>query len=195
MDDQQIRDSCKNKSYYALSTARIFTLRMQKLDRLLKFNTCLGILVPSLLGGIFATYGNVEVVKIFVSITGILGLVQIVLSVLSLVYTWEENKAYYLESSKVNRRIYEAYKNAMLLCGEELIKSHSEVMELDAKQNDSDDKFPFSNKEEQKGNRYAYYVMRECCEICEAGITEYKLPKLKKGEIRCANCGTTKSTI
>lgn len=164
-----------------LSTYYIFTRKRSLLIRLLRFNTCLGIIVPALVGGILLSFGDNRFNYL---VAGVLGIVQIFLSVLTVVYQWDNRVNEYLDSIKACRKLYEDANNLYLIVSdpEEFTTQLNKIKIEDRVQSDKDEQYVFSEWENRRGNRYSYYIMNERCSGCN------QIPKsLKSSE--CGVCG------
>jgi mobilome CxxCx(11)CxxC protein len=176
MERNVILRSCFDKALYALATARVFSIRASEKDAWLKANTCLGILLPSFVGGIVLTYGkDVEKLDKVIWIVGALGIIQLILSIIAVVFAWEESKNYYIESSISNRNLFESFQDLVKLApqSDETLKiEYDKLVMRESLRNDLDDKYPFTLKEERKGMRYALrYFQRHCATCNEVPIT------------------------
>lgn len=159
-----------DKALYAFATARVFSLRATSKDAWLKANTCLGILLPSFVGGIVLTYGkDVNKLDVVIWIVGVLGIMQLILSIIAVVFAWEESKNYYIESSISNRNLFEAFQDLAKfppVTDEKLKEEYDKLVIRESLRNDLDDKYPFSLVEERKGMRYALKYFQRPCATC-----------------------------
>lgn len=181
-----IRTSCFDKALYALATSRVYSWRASSKENWLKFNTCLGILIPSLVGGIVLTYGKeAQNLDLIIWVVGLLGLAQLVISIISVVCAWEESKNYYIESSISNRNLFESFEHLAKFppTSDDEFKDEFDKMVLrEAWRNDLDDKYPFDEKEERKGMRYSLRYFRRACATCNIIP-----PNMKTSD--CDTCG------
>lgn len=186
MHRNEILSECWDKALYALATARVFSLRAQQKDIWLKINTCLGILLPSFVGGVVLTYGEAaKNLPLIIFIAGLLGILQLMLSVISVALAWQESKNYYIESSISNRNLYESFKNIAQFPSndDKILKEDYDKLEVQERlRNDFDDKYPFSLKEERKGMRYALRHFKRECASCKTVPTSMKASN-------CDTCG------
>ncbi len=186
MQRDDICKSCFDKALYALATARVFTLRATSKDNWLKVNTCLGILLPSFVGGVVLTYGkDAQKLDLVIWIVGLLGLLQLILSIIVVVFAWEESKNYYIESSISNRNLFEAFQNLAKFPPDldiVLKEEYDKLITKESFRNDLDDKYPFKLKEERKGMRYALRYFQRSCATCNIVPTTMK-------PSNCDTCG------
>lgn len=186
MNRTEILQSCFNKALYALSTSRVYSLKATTKDIWLKINTCLGILLPSFVGGVVLTYGkDVYQLNTIIWIIGLLGLFQLALSIIAVVFTWEESKNYYIESSISNRNLFESFENLAKIppsSDNTLQENYDKLIIRESLRNDLDDKYPFSLKEERKGMRYGLRHFQRPCATCNV------IPQSMK-PTNCDTCG------
>lgn len=136
------------------------------MEKWIRFNTTLGVMVPILIGSIVLTYGTGNLTIIAIWIAGPLGLFQVVLSVLSLTYNWEERRSSYLESTLGNRKLFEGYTLLTEKNGD-ITGEYIELLNLDSQQNNQDDKYPFDDHETRIAHRAGLRQVRLKCLECD----------------------------
>ena len=101
-----LRQECWNRAIHAYGTASIFKERAARCQGKLRKLTFLGIAVPVVVGGIVLSFGtNGSYLPFLITVAGLLGIVQLVMSLWSLVAKWDSIFAYSLESATDNRRL------------------------------------------------------------------------------------------
>lgn len=92
-------------------TGKMFLDRANKYRRWLNCLTYLGIAVPALVGGIALTYGiNSDYLPLAVTTAGGVGLVQLLVSIASIVDSWPDRLEYSNESGAENLSLAEEFK-------------------------------------------------------------------------------------
>lgn len=100
--DRICRD-CWNRALYAYGTGQIFLKRSRRYTKLLQALAFFGIVVPLLIGGIVLGFGTkASYLDTLIPIAAFAGVVQLVFSALSIVYSWADNLQYALESAAEN---------------------------------------------------------------------------------------------
>jgi mobilome CxxCx(11)CxxC protein len=106
-----LRSECWKQAVYAYSGVAIFEHRANLLRRRLRTLTFLGIAVPGIAGFAYLTYGDNWFAKFLVGVAGILGLLQLIGSIWSLVFHWDDDFAYALESMSVNQSLFDRFSS------------------------------------------------------------------------------------
>jgi mobilome CxxCx(11)CxxC protein len=162
-----LRQDCWRYAMQAFGTAYIFQQRAHKVRKLLRITTFLGIAIPVIIGGIITSFSAMSgYLPYFITLAGILGIVQLVMSIWSLVAGWDNELAYALESLADNYHLSSEF--------EQLAKSPPPDLELRfeviRKQNqfreDADNKQDISDKEKRKGMRAALRQFQRPCLYC-----------------------------
>lgn len=167
---QTIQQDCWDNSLHCIGTSYIFSLRAKSSKTTIRFMTVLGLIVPLMLGGTAAAYGqNSAILGFAISITAPVTIFQVVLFGISLVYKWDDKFSYSLESQTDNRVISEDFQNLAKNTASSLQQMQSDYNVIKAKEQgrtNQDDKYSFSKKENSKGMRYALWIMKRQCATC-----------------------------
>ncbi len=171
MKSEELRIECWNRALNARGTSYIFSIRADKYKRLIRLITVLGIIVPILLGGVVATYGAKSNVLIWtIVIAAPISVIQLLLSGVSLVYKWDDQLAYSLESQTDNRQLSEEYEALAKFPPPDLnvFKSDFQILKTkEAARTNQDDKVRFSDKENRRGMRYGLMIFKRECLGCK----------------------------
>jgi mobilome CxxCx(11)CxxC protein len=99
----RVCSDCWNRAIYAYGTGQVFLKRSRKYTRLLQALSFFGIVVPLLIGGVVLGFGTEgSYLKTFIVIAALAGIVQLVLSAWSIVFSWADGLQYSLESASEN---------------------------------------------------------------------------------------------
>jgi mobilome CxxCx(11)CxxC protein len=94
---------CWNRGIHAYGTGQIFLRRSRRYTRLLQALSFFGIVVPLLIGGVVLAFGtDPSYLKTLITVAAATGIVQLLLSAWSIVYSWADNLQYSLESAADN---------------------------------------------------------------------------------------------
>lgn len=171
-----LRVECWNNALHQYGYSFIYSERARHKKKLIKAINFLGIIVPVCVGGIVTTYNlSGNILDIVIVIAGTLSFIQLLLSVLSLNYGWDDLYSYYLESSHDNSILSDDYeklfKNYPADYSEECLDQlKSEKNKVDLKHSirtTQDNKYPLTEPEKRKGMRYALRKFRRECAGCE----------------------------
>ena len=166
----KLRQDLFNKALHSYGTGFIRSESSKRIQKSSTILTFLGILVPILVGGIVTTYGTESnILKYAIIIAAPISLVQLVLSVWSIVNRWNEKQAYYLESQIENYSFASKYETLAKFPPEayEELKKESEKIDLLKHGRDiQDSKEELSEKQKRKGMRYALRKYKRICAGC-----------------------------
>ena len=113
MATNEQRQDCWDKAVHAFGTAYIFEQRSNKARKKLRWLSFLGIAVPVLVGGIVVAFFGVDQLKPYLSwlivLAGLLGTIQLVITIWSLIAKWEDEAIYGSESNVGNYEISKLY--------------------------------------------------------------------------------------
>ncbi|MFK5922527.1 MAG: hypothetical protein QM496_10140 [Verrucomicrobiota bacterium] len=166
----EYRRRCSDNAFRAFGTAYIFERRTRKQRWCLRALAFLGIAVPAALGAIIATIGAESAyVGLTITIAGILGIIQLILSIWSLVSKWEDNFAYYLESKSANYRLAEDLHRLATTTTLERPAYEVELRAADTEGDmraNLDEKLDITDKEKALGMRAALRKFQRKCATC-----------------------------
>jgi mobilome CxxCx(11)CxxC protein len=153
-------------------TAYIFEKRARPIRLATRLIVFAGIAGPVLIGAVVSTYGGTSAVaKISLAAVSVVGIVQLVLSVWSLVATWDTSLSYYIESKCDNYRLAGEFdrllKNTTLSQAE--FASQLAVLRLQKEHRSSLDlRYDASDKEKRMGMRAGLWKFQRACVSCKA---------------------------
>lgn len=167
--DVQLKD-CWDRAIFAYGTAELFAFRVRRYRTRLNAISGLGIAVPLLLGGAVMTYGTTTPYLAQAAlIAGSIGLVQLLLSALSVVYSWPASLEYALDSSIDNKAISEKFKQLGSLANSLPVDFDAQYRELVAADNarrSQDGKAGVNDGELRRGHRAALRQFQKKCSGC-----------------------------
>lgn len=170
-EKEKFRSSCWDEAVHCFGTAQIFGDRAAWYRRWLRLLTLLGITVPVVVGGVVLSFGvGNKSMPYILGTAGVLGLVQLVGSVLSLVYKWDDELAYSTEAAADNGRLADTFGNLAEhppnKQGE--LKARYDILRTESRiRSEQDGKRIVSGEEKRKGMRAALRQYRRVCVQCE----------------------------
>lgn len=167
---EEIRKEAWNKALHAYGTYKIYSDKAEWNKKKLSFLTFLGIVVPLVVGAVAMGYGSKSgsLEKAIYLLTP-LAIVQLVMSSLALVYRWDDNKSYYLESLTSNRELSHEFEKLAKFPPENAAQmqyAYDSLCSRESFRNAQDDKYPFTKKEDRKGMRYGLIQFQRTCAGC-----------------------------
>jgi len=168
--NDDLKKICLDNALYAFGTAYIFEKRASKYKRIFNILTFLGIVVPASFGGLVLSFGtDFRFKEIIILIISILGLLQLVLSIWSLVAKWDDSLAYAQESLSANYRLSANFKELAENPPDNLkdfeISYRFLKVENDSR-NDRDNQQLVSGKEKRMGMRAGLRQFKRVCAVC-----------------------------
>src|SRR6266404_5452141 len=151
---------CRERCTFAFATATIFQKRARRYSKYLRRLTFLGLALPLAIGGVVGAdlLKKKDVLAAFIWIAGIVGVVQLVVSLWSVVARWPENLEASLAASSENSRLTEEFDalakqviNPPLQFGND----YSKLITQDNTQRLADEKQLISDRERMYGHRAA----------------------------------------
>ncbi len=174
---------CWNRALDCFGTGKIFRDRAKKLRAKLDAISDLGIAVPALVGGVVLSYGtDGSHLSLLISAAAGLGLVQLMLSIASVVKSWPSELEYANESSSANFELSEHFSRLGRMAQDppaELSAMVSELRTLDTSRRQQDEKRSVSDVELRKGHRHGLkYFQRKCaqCQLVPASLKSTTCP-------------------
>ncbi len=166
-----LRQDCWNQALHAFGTAYIFERRAKKIGSKLKILTFLGIAVPLSVGALVLSWGaDSKAIPYITFLAGILGFVQLILSVWAIVAKWQDNYTYSQESTSSNYRLANKYE---LLAKYQSDDEKEQRINFDllatesSARDDLDIKQGISEKEKRRGMRAALRKYKRECANCK----------------------------
>jgi mobilome CxxCx(11)CxxC protein len=183
MSPDMIIKDCRGKEFYAFGTHRIFDQRARKLQLYRTWITFLGIITPLFVGGVVLSFGTEsKVLPWVITVVGIIGLVQLVLSAFSIVSRWDEKYEYALDSSRGNTDLYNRFKFLADNAPADLEVQYKDAIRENEAREFKDLGQGITEKEKRFANREALKYYRKPCSICSITPTNSKPSK-------CDGCG------
>jgi mobilome CxxCx(11)CxxC protein len=106
-----LRQDCWDHALHSFAAAAIFERRIRSLSRRLRFLTFLGIVVPALFGALVLGFGlTPDALKWSAAAAAIVGSIQLVASIWSLVVGWDQRLAEASQGMDANSRLCQAYR-------------------------------------------------------------------------------------
>lgn len=166
-DALALRNDCWGRAIETFGTAYIFQDRIRTPRRNLRVITFLGIAIPALVGGIILSFGtDPTMLKPLLWAAGILGTVQLALSVWALVARWDDEVAYGFESSADNFRLSSQYER-LGKTGPADIALRFEVLEAaNQARINSDVRVNLTDRQKRMGLRAGLRQFRRECVSC-----------------------------
>lgn len=161
----ELRAHCRKKAFFAFGTSQIFQRRAQRLLRLRNWITYLGIVVPILVGAIALSFGTAYMKYVLVP-AGVVGIVQLALSVWSLVARWDERHMYAVSAARAQTRLFNAWDALAARPPADLRARVDDVDEEDQRQEQFDLTQHIDDKEKRYAMRAALYQFGNNCERC-----------------------------
>jgi mobilome CxxCx(11)CxxC protein len=108
---EAIQRESSEEALHCFGTAHVFEVRANLLRQRIRLLTFLGIVVPATVGLAYMSFGASSWLTTPLVVLGSLLLIlQLIGSIWSLVYRWDDSFAYSLESMSANRSFYERFK-------------------------------------------------------------------------------------
>jgi mobilome CxxCx(11)CxxC protein len=181
----QIRQRCWDGALEAFGTGYIFEKRANRLRYQLRILTFLGIVAPLMAGAVVLAFGKGALFPAILIPAGILGIVQVVGSLWSLVARWDDAYGYSVESMNANYRLSNHYQKLAENPPDSLPELQVQFGLLDREdefRGAEDYKQAISEKEKRKGMRAALRKFRRECASCN------RVPESMK-PTDCPTCG------
>lgn len=177
---------CANEALKSHGTAYIFEKRAAKIRLKIMVLSFLGIAGPASVGAIISTYSlDDDTTKIVLFVAGTIAIVQLLLSVWSLVSGWNDKLAYYLESKSSNYNLSSQYQklshNSSI--SKQGFNSELKILDREAELRAAlDNNHDISDKEKRMGMRYGLRKYQRPCAGCNKVPTDMK-------STSCGVCG------
>lgn len=186
MDKNTLLTEARRWSLFSLGTKHIFDRRIRKYGRYIALLTVLGLITPLLLGGLVLGFDlEPTTIKVIQIAAGILSLGQVAISAWAIVYKWSDNLAYSQEASHAHYLLHTEYNKILQShsATESELQRRLDLAEKERVSRDQQDlKIPPSETDIRRGYRYALYMCKYPCEICNQ-IPKSMIPS------NCETCG------
>jgi len=181
-----IEEFCKksrDKEFYAYGTTRIFERRAVKLKSLRTWITFLGIVTPVIVGGTVLSFGSdAKVLPYFLTVAGVVGLIQLILSTWSIVARWDESYEYAIESARENTELFNLFKKLADNKPTDIQNKFEDAINKYEEREFKDIGQSLSDKEKRFATREALRYYQKPCHICK------RTPQTIKPS-KCDGCG------
>ena len=172
------RRQCNDAALMCYGTAYIFENRAKSIRRKIHFLSFLGIAVPASVGAIVGSFTlKPEIFSIILFFAAILGLIQLIFSIWSLVAEWNNRLSYYLESKSSNYRLadlYEKLANITTLSDQDF-STKLGVLDVESQlRADLDNRHDVTDKEKRIGMRAGLRKYQRGCVGCGKIPTDMK---------------------
>jgi len=162
---------CWDRALYAFGTAEVFLRRSHQYTRRLQALSFFGLVVPLLIGGIVLGFGTSgSYLPGLIGLAAAAGVVQLVFSALSIVYSWPDNLQYALESAAENFDLSVKFKELGQQCQappDDLPISHAALKARDDARRMADAKRNVTAKELRYAHRAGLRQFGRQCEECK----------------------------
>lgn len=180
---QKLQQECWNRALYAYGTAWLFRRRQNSLRWKLRAIQFLGVVVPVSVGSVALSFGAYpEVLKYTILAAGILSFFQLMLTVWSLSFRWEDNYAEALSTAKANTDLRLHWEDLAKNPPDDLDERVSALKTRDHEQELRDTEKAITDKENSMMMRASLLFYKRKCAICQQVPTSMKPTK-------CATCG------
>lgn len=177
---------CADEALKAHGTAYIFEKRAASIRIRIMILSFLGIAGPASVGAIISTYNlDDNTTKIVLLVAGTIAIIQLLLSIWSLVSGWNDKLAYYLESKSSNYNLSSQYQKLAqnTAITKQGFDSELNVLDREAEIRASlDNNHDVTDNEKRMGMRYGLRKFQRPCAGCNQVPTDMKPTK-------CGVCG------
>lgn len=107
----RLKTKCFDNSFHSFGKAYLFEKRAQHYNKLINWLTVLGIIVPVSIGATAFGYGlNNEFLKNLIAISIPVSIIQLLISIFSIVYKWSDQQSYAIETVQEHHFLSERFK-------------------------------------------------------------------------------------
>jgi mobilome CxxCx(11)CxxC protein len=165
-----LRKQCHEEVVHCLGTAAVFEYRANVLRRRIRFLAFVGLALPLVVGVAYVSFGETWVTKALTGVAVLLGAIQIVLSLWSLAFRWDDDFAYFAEAHSANRRLAERLRD---LARNQSLSATRFQDTFDALDSDNkhrstlDEKYEVTDNEKRMGMRKALFLLQKECAVCK----------------------------
>ncbi|EHH1241884.1 mobilome CxxCx(11)CxxC protein [Vibrio parahaemolyticus] len=190
IDRKEILNEIEHFEFLSYGTAQIFEKRASTLKVLRAWLTFLGIVLPIAVGGVYLSFSkSTELIEWTVTVAGVLGVFQLVLSTWALVSGWDSKYELAIKSMQGNTAIYnrcKRFSKTPPTDDSEFVKGYNQILSDAEMQELTDLTQHVSQKEKQFAYVAALAFYGRSCHACEQSPN--KLSKAKA----CTSCGQKK---
>lgn len=169
-DQQAVKAEIWDRAFYATATAAIFGYRAEVLKRRLRLLTFVALVVPIAVGGLALAYGaGFRYLSVAVGIGAAIGVLQLVISLWSVIALWVEEYGYSITSLVENQRLardLEGLAKAPLMDSRALWHRYELLKVMDDARQDQDYGHAITDEEKRRGHRAALRERARKCNGC-----------------------------
>lgn len=166
-----LRIECWNKTFHTFAWEYIFNERAKSYSWKSNWLKVLGILVPAMIGATVISYEKLpEVKNASIALLTIISLIQFGLSILAIIYKWDDELSYSYEASMAYNSFNRRYKTLAQVPPNDYVEFKGLYDILDAEsnaRNQQDAKHNIRAWEKRKGMRYALRENQKQCVGCK----------------------------
>ena len=160
------RTSAWHSAIHAYATGYIFQNRQRQFGNHLRWVAFIGLGVPVLVGAVVLTFGTGAYLNYVLVIGGILGVIQVVISLWSLIAKWDLALAYASESASANYTLSKRFKSLAENPPDDF-ERRLEILEAENQQREQADyKQDIADTEKRMGHRAALREFARKCAGC-----------------------------
>jgi mobilome CxxCx(11)CxxC protein len=183
---------CRERWTHAYTTAAIFQTRAKNLSRKITLLTFFGFVLPVTLGSIIAakTFAEPLLVEGLIWVAGVLGVIQIVISLWATVAKWPETLEACQAAATENSRLAEEFDTLAKQVVNPPLHFDTEYLKIktqDDAQRIADGKQFISDEEKQHALRATLYQFGMTCGACKEKPDSIKVPNVEGRH--CDACG------
>lgn len=165
-----LRKRTWKRAYDAYGTAWVFEGRSRRLRDRLNFVNYAGIATPLLVGATVLSFGvKTDILPMMLTIVGIVGILQLLISLWSIIAKWVEGHAYSVESMLANNRLAARFEDLASNPPDDYDKfkeRYDRIVVEDDHRRDLDMKWNVTEREKRSGTRYTLRRFKLRCEGC-----------------------------
>lgn len=174
---------CREKEFHAYGTARIFERRSERYGNGRTLITYFGIIIPIVVGATAMAFGaDSALFPGLLYVAGFLGIIQLAISVWSVVARWDERYAQALDSARANTRLYNVWKKLADHPSLQLGEKVEEALTADHDQEQKDLASGITDTEKRFAMHESLFYFRKPCPTCN-NVPRSKTPT------KCDMCG------
>ncbi len=180
------RDQCWDRAVNAFGMASIFKPRLYSIRRKIRLLNFFGIAVPVAVGGIvvsfFGTANAKSILSILILIAGVLGTLQLVITIWSLIAKWDDEASYASAALVANNRLALKFSELASQYPPDFNTRYNLLVVEDNYQHETDLQRGINEEEQRKGYRAGLLQYKRKCGTCG------EVPKDMQ-PTKCQSCG------
>ena len=164
-----IRKECHENKFHCYGKSYVYGERVNMYERRLRIINFIGLIVPLLFGGYLLTFGTNSINEVAIYIGGAILFVQLFFSAFALVFKWDDELAYSLETTRDHNLLSQDFKTLGQFpprSEDDLTIRYNILNEKLKSRNEQDVKHDLSDKERIKGMRWSLREFKRPCVNC-----------------------------